>query len=416
MAMVIPQRILVAPSGFKGSLEADEVADAIAGGIRRVIPGVSVASMPIPDGGEGTAKLLARSTGGSLVNAQVTGPVGQPVDSHFALLGGQQKGVAVVEMAAAAGLSLVPDNLRNPAETTTYGVGELISRALATPGVHTVLVGCGDSGTSDGGAGALAALGAAILDKQGKQLPLGGAHLQDLAALDLSGLDPKLKKVRLVLALNQHNVLTGQRGVARVFGPQKGASQKQVDLLDKALTRWAQVLTETRQKLSPGDPINFYTGPGTGASGGLGAGLALLGAELTPRFEALIDSGLAGLNLDEAITRADLVVTAEGAIDFQTPKGKVPAEIASRAQEEGIPVLALAGSIGRKAYKVHEAGIGAFASIIPLPMALDHALENGAELLTDSAERCFRLLLLGSAMSTSIINRSRQTMTDIAAA
>ncbi|WP_237206826.1 glycerate kinase [Rothia nasimurium] len=409
MTMSIPQRILIAPSGFKGSLEADVVADAIASGIRRVIPGVNTVTMPIPDGGEGTAKMLAGSTGGKLVHTKVTGPVGQQVRSHYALLGGAQDGVAVVEMAAAAGLSLVPKDLRNPAETTTYGVGQLIAAALDNEDVHTVLVGCGDSGTSDGGAGALSALGARILNEVGEEIPLGGAHLTEAASIDYSGLHPRLSQVRIVLALNQHNILTGPKGVARVFGPQKGATPEQVEQLDAALTHWANLLEETYETMTDGKlHMDFHTGAGTGASGGLGAGLAFIGAELTPRFEALIDSGLAGINLDEEIRHADLVVTAEGAIDFQTPKGKVPAEIAARAQGSGAPVLALAGSIGKKAYRVHDAGIDAFASIIPLPMDLEDALVNGEELLTDSAERTFRMILLGASLSASMQSRRAQ--------
>lgn len=407
MIMSIPQRILIAPSGFKGSLDADVVADAIAAGIRRVIPGVNTVVLPIPDGGEGTAKLLASSTGGTLVSLEITGPVGQRVNSHYALLGGSQRGIAVVEMAAAAGLSLVPKDMRNPGATTTYGVGETIAAALSNPEVHTILVGCGDSGTSDGGAGALSALGAKILDADGQEVQLGGANLCNAERIDYSGLHPRLSQVRIILALNQHNILTGSKGVARVFGPQKGATPQQVEELDQALTHWANLLESTQSEMTGGRvSTDFHTGAGTGASGGLGAGLALIGAELTPRFEALIDSGLAGLSITTEIQQADLVVTAEGAIDYQTPKGKVPAEIAARAQAVGVPVLALAGSIGEKAYRVHDAGIDAFASIMPLPMGLDDALENGEELLTNSTERCFRMILLGASLSASMQNRN----------
>lgn len=406
MTMTIPQRILIAPSGFKGSLDANTVATSIASGIRRVIPGANTVTMPIPDGGEGTAAMLAESTGGKLIDVRVTGPIGKTVRSHYALLGGDATGVAVVEMAAAAGLSLVPKDLRNPAETTTYGVGQLMAAALDNPSVHTILVGCGDSGTSDGGAGALSALGARITDANGNELPLGGAHLTEAAHLDYTNLHPRLGQVRIVLALNQHNILTGPKGVARVFGPQKGATPEQVDQLDTALTHWADLLDTTYQQKNGGKlTYNFHTGAGTGASGGLGAGLAFIGAELTPRFEALIDSGLAGININREIQHADLVVTAEGAIDFQTPKGKVPAEIASRAQNAGVPVIALAGSIGKKAYRVYDAGIDAFASIIPLPMNLEDAIENGEDLLTEASERCFRMILLGASLGASMRKR-----------
>lgn len=397
MVMSIPQRILVAPSGFKESLDAAEVAAAISAGIRRVIPGVRINSVPMADGGEGTAKALASATGGRIIAARVTGPVGQPVGSHFAVLGRVERPTAVVEMAAAAGLRLVPAGLRNPGLTTTRGVGELILAAL-DQGVERIVVGCGDSGTSDGGAGALRALGARITDHHGQDLPEGGAALADAAGIDLSGLDPRLAGCSIELAVNPYNVLCGPQGVARVFGPQKGASPEQVEVLSRGLDRWAALLAE-----AAGIPEeSLRAGTGTGASGGLGAGLAAIGARLVPRFELLLDSGLAGIDLDGAIRTADLVVTAEGAIDFQTPRGKVPAEVARRAQDAGVPVLAFAGSIGKDAADVHAAGIDAIAGIIPIPMDLDRAVAEGAMLLRDATERTFRVLLLGSAISSRL--------------
>ncbi|WP_341973781.1 glycerate kinase [Microbacterium sp. LWO13-1.2] len=396
MSIHIPQRILVAPSGFKESLSAETVAHAIASGIRRVIPGVQVDEFPVPDGGEGTALALAAATGGDVVPARVTGPVGVAVDAHWARLGGAATGTAVVEMAAAAGLRLVPRDRRDPGETTTYGVGELIVAAL-DDGAERIVIGCGDSGTSDGGAGALQALGARILDRDGIPLPRGGRHLTEAAALDLAGLHPRLGDVEIVLACNIHNVLCGPRGVARVFGPQKGATPIQVELLSTALDAWAALL----EAQSPfGGAMDVRTGAGTGASGGLGAGLAaVLGARLAPRFEVLLDSGLLPTSLDDLIAKADLVITAEGAIDFQTPRGKVPAEVAMRARVEGVPVLGIAGSLGAGAPAVHDIGIGAIASILTVPMELEQAVEQGEELLRDAAERCMRLVMLGSALS-----------------
>jgi glycerate kinase len=397
MVMSIPQRILVAPSGFKESLDAVEVAAAISAGIRRVIPGVSINSVPMADGGEGTAAALASATGGKIIRTRVTGPVGLLVDSHFAVLGTVDRPTAVVEMAAAAGLRLVPGTMRNPGLTTTRGVGELILAAL-DQGVERIVVGCGDSGTSDGGAGALRALGVRILDAKGKDLPEGGAALADAGSVDFSGLDPRLAACQLELALNPFNVLCGPQGVARVFGPQKGATPDQVEQLSQGLDHWAALLAE-----ATGTPEEFLrTGPGTGASGGLGAGLAAVGGRLVPRFELLLDSGLAGIDLDAHIANADLVVTAEGAIDFQTPRGKVPAEVARRAQRAGVPVLAFAGSIGKDAADVHAAGIDAIAGIIPIPMDLDRAVAEGATLLQEATERTFRVLLLGSAISSRV--------------
>lgn len=387
-------RVAVAPSGFKESLSARAAADAIADGVRRVVPHAEVDLIPLVDGGEGTAAALAASTGGRLVALPATGPVGEPLGTHFALLGSRD--TAVVEMAAVAGLSLVPRSLRDPGATTTYGVGELI-RAALDQGVRRVLVGCGDSGTSDGGAGALQALGARLLDVDGFELPPGGRELSRLHHIDPSGLDPRLKDVDLLVACNPYNVLCGERGVARVFGPQKGATPAQVEELSAALENWAYVLTRDVAALGtdpyggrPGPDLRH--GPGTGASGGLGAGLAALGARLLPRFEVLLDH----LDLDARLARVDLVVTAEGALDHQTPRGKVPAEVARRAKLYGRPVLALAGTLGEGAHEVP--GVDACHGILPAPMALAEALVRASELLTDATERALRMIALGARL------------------
>ncbi|WP_406489235.1 glycerate kinase [Streptomyces phaeochromogenes] len=389
-------RFAVAPSGFKESLSAQAAADAIAAGVRRVVPDAEVDLIPLVDGGEGTARALASATGGRLVALPATGPLGEPVGTHFALLGtgsgtGSGSGIgsadtAVVEMAAVAGLSLVPHGLRDPGATTTYGVGELIRAALDT-GVRRILVGCGDSGTSDGGAGALQALGARLLDEDGFELPRGGRELTRLHHIDPKGLDPRLAHTELLVACNPYNVLCGERGVARVFGPQKGATPAQVEELSAGLENWAYVLTRDL-------PVtcDLYGGPGTGASGGLGAGLAALGARLLPRFEVLLDH----LDLDARLARADLVLTAEGALDHQTPRGKVPAEVARRAKLNGRPVLALAGTLGEGAHTVP--GVDAFTGILPAPMALAEALVRASELLTDATERALRMILLGAGL------------------
>lgn len=403
MSVRIPQRIVVAPSGFKESLDAVGVAEAIACGVRRELPGVIVDAVPIADGGEGTAAILAAATGGTLVPATVTGPVGLPVDSHWARLGGDLAGTAVVEMAAAAGLSLVPRDMRDPGVTTTRGVGELVRLALEE-GVRRILIGCGDSGTCDGGAGALAALGARILDRDGHQLPDGGTHLARVDRIDLVGLHPALAETEIVLACNMSNVLCGPRGVARVFGPQKGADEQQVEHLSRCLDAWARVL----QRDTAAIDLDVRCGYGTGASGGLGAGLAAaLGARRVSRFDVLLDPEYSGVDLDALIAEADLVITAEGSIDGQTPNGKVPAEIARRAGRVGVPVLALAGSLGKGAPDVHDIGIGAMASIIPIPMELSEAVADGRRLLVDAASRTMRLVLLGAAVSGRRRHRKR---------
>ncbi|MFD5742563.1 glycerate kinase [Streptomyces massasporeus] len=378
-------RVVVAPSGFKESLSAEAAADAIAAGVRRVLPGAEIDLVPLVDGGEGTAVALAAATGGRIVTTAATGPLGETVAAHFALLGDGD--TAVVEMAAVAGLSLVPPGLRDPGTTTTYGVGELIRAALDT-GVRRILVGCGDSGTSDGGAGALQALGARLLDAQGHELPRGGRELTRLHRIDPTGLDPRLTRVELLVACNPYNVLCGERGVARVFGPQKGATPAQVEELSAALENWAFVLT--RDAAVP--DCDLRSGPGTGASGGLGAGLAALGARLLPRFDVLLDH----LDLDARLARADLVVTAEGALDHQTPRGKVPAEVARRAKLHDRPVLALAGMLGEGAGEVP--GVDACHGILPAPMELAEALLRAGELLTDATERALRMIVLGTRL------------------
>ncbi|MFD7406255.1 glycerate kinase [Streptomyces sp. NPDC059866] len=378
-------RVVVAPSGFKESLSAEAAADAIAAGVRRVLPDAWIDRIPLVDGGEGTAAALSAATGGRLVALPATGPVGEPVDTHFALLGSRD--TAVVEMAAVAGLSLVPLARRDPGATTTYGVGELIRAALDT-GVRRILIGCGDSGTSDGGAGVLQALGARLLDADGCELPYGGGELTRLSRIDPSGLDPRVREVELLVACNPYNVLCGERGVARVFGPQKGATPAQVEQLSAGLENWADVLTRDLAVTT----TDLHHGPGTGASGGLGAGLAALGARLLPRFDVLLDH----LDLDARLARADLVVTAEGALDHQTPRGKVPAEVARRAKLHGRPVLALAGTLGEGADDVP--GVDAYSAILPAPMALAEALARASELLTDATERALRMILLGARL------------------
>ncbi|MBD3545619.1 MULTISPECIES: glycerate kinase [Streptomyces] len=390
-------RIAIAPSGFKESLSAARVAEAIAAGVRRVVPDAELDLIPLVDGGEGTAEALALASGGRLVRATATGPVGDPVPTHFALLGDPGALTAVVEMAAVAGLSLVPPDRRRPGATTTYGVGELI-RAALDAGARRVLVGCGDSGTSDGGAGALQALGARLTDRHGRELRPGGGALHELEHIDPAGLDLRLARTELLVACNPYNVLCGKRGVARVFGPQKGATPAEVELLSAGLERLAAVLARDVAPAftPPGrEPLDLRTAPGTGASGGLGAGLAAVGARLLPRYDVLLD----GLDLDARLARADVVITAEGALDHQTVRGKIPAEVARRARDAGVPVLALAGTIGPGAQDVREVGVDAYSAILPAPMTLVEAIGRSGELLADATERAMRIMALGTRLA-----------------
>ncbi|WP_372574286.1 glycerate kinase family protein [Ruegeria jejuensis] len=380
--------ILVAPSGFKESLCVSEVTNSISKGILRAMPNARILKAPMVDGGEGTTEALVRATGGTIVPARVTGPVGDPVDSFFGILGGDGPRTAVIEMAAAAGLSLVPRDRRNPMLTTSYGVGELILHALDA-GVERILVGCGDSGINDGGAGLAQALGARLLDSNNAEIDTGGGELLHLDRICLSGLDKRLNTVQIDAAVNWHNMLLGPKGVARVFGPQKGATPAQVDHLDAALHRWSQVI---RAEMN----IDVGSAQGAGASGGLGSGLiAFAGATLHPRFDVVMQY----LDFDRLLSKADLVVTAEGSLDGQSPYGKVPCEVARRAEECGIPTIALAGTIGKGVDQTFDHGISAFASILKRPCTLEEAIQDGERLLCRAAEDAMRMMRVGLMMS-----------------
>lgn len=383
-------RIVIAPSGFKESLSAEEVAAAIAQGVRRASPTAKIIELPLVDGGEGFSKTLVNITGGSLYPVTVTGPVGQPVDAHIGLLGGSGPRTAVLEMAAAAGLRLVPRDQRNPLVTTTYGVGELIKAALDLD-VDRILIGCGDSGTNDGGAGMVEALGGRLLRADGVPIARGGGGLLDLARIDLSHLDPRLRRVQIDVACNMHNILCGPRGVAYVFGPQKGATNAQINLLATALERYAAII-----KRDIGIDVRLM--PGGGASGGLGAGLhALLGARLHNRYAIVMEY----LDLDRILMSADLVITAEGSLDGQTPYGKIPAEVARRAQDYRVPVIALAGTIGNGAAINQQYGISAYTSILSRPMTLEEAIAEAFDLVAAQAEQVMRMIMVGRRTANS---------------
>ncbi|HEV7249646.1 MAG TPA: glycerate kinase [Shinella sp.] len=379
--------VLVAPSGFKESLSADQAADCIESGVLRAIPGATILKAPMVDGGEGFTKALVKATGGTLHHLTVTGPVNDPVEAHFGFLGGCSEPTAVIEMAAAAGLSLVPRDRRNPCLTTSYGVGELV-RAALDQGARRILLGCGDSGINDGGAGMAEALGIRLLDEEGDLLPRGGAALARLATIDISGRDSRLAGVRIDAAVNWHNVLLGERGVARIFGPQKGATPAQVEVLATAMETYAAAILRTTG-------LDIGMAPGSGASGGLGAAiLGLIGGRLHPRYDIVMQY----LELDRFIAEADLIITAEGSLDGQTPFGKVPAEVAQRAKRAGVPVIALAGTIGKGVRLNFAHGIDAFASILTRPCSLEDAISSAPKLLSRAAEDAARMVMVGMSL------------------
>lgn len=380
--------ILIAPSGFKESLSVLDVTEAIAEGVRAVLPDARIFKAPLVDGGEGFTEVLVQATGGTLHPVTVTGPVGQPVAAHIGFLGDAPMRTAVLEMAAAAGLSRVPRDQRNPCLTTSRGVGELILAALDA-GVERILLGCGDSGINDGGTGMAQALGARLLDADGQEIGPGGAELVRLHRIDLSGLDSRLARAPIDAAVNWHNALLGPRGVARVFAPQKGATPKQVMLLETALENYAAVV---QRDLG----IAVADQAGSGASGGLGAGLyALLGARLHPRYDIVMQY----LNFDHLLAEADLVLTAEGSLDEQTPWGKIPAEVARRAKQHGLPVIALAGTLGKGAALNLQHGIDAYTCIMQRPCSLEEAIAKAGRLLVKATEEAMRMVRIGALLA-----------------
>jgi glycerate kinase len=382
--------ILLAPCGFKESLTVSELIECMARGVKAAAPDARILRAPMVDGGEGFARTLTEPTGGRLHPVSATGPVGQRLRAHIGRLGGPHTGTAAIEIAAAAGLRHVPLDRRDPLRTTSYGVGELISAALDL-GMERLLIGCGDSGVNDGGAGLAEALGVRLLDRRGKSIGRGGRALERLVAVDVSARDPRVERVQIDVAVNWNNLLLGPRGVARTFGPQKGASPAAVAKLERGLSNLAKVV---RRDL--GLPVRSM--PGAGASGGLGAGLhAFLGARLCPRFEVLTRF----LDFDALLDRADLVLTAEGSIDRLTPIGKLPAEIARRAKLRGIPVVALVGTVGEGAQATHAIGIDAYFSILNRPCSLTEAMSKAPELVAEATEQALRLALLNWRRSQS---------------
>jgi glycerate 2-kinase len=359
-------RIVVAPDSYKGSLSALGVAEAIERGVRAVFPEAEVAKVPIADGGEGTVDALVVATGGRVEERTVRGPLGEPVRARWGILGAGD--TAVIEMAAASGLPLVPKDRRDPRVTTTFGTGELV-RAALDAGLRKLVVGVGGSATNDGGAGMARALGVRFLDAAGAELPEGGAALARLARIDLSGLDPRVALAELVVACDVDNPLTGPRGASAVYGPQKGATPELVKELDAALGRYAAVARDATGR-------DVADRPGAGAAGGLGAGLLFFTpARLRPGVAIVLET----TRFDELVRGADLVITGEGRTDFQTAMGKAPVGVAAAAKRHGVPVVCLAGGLGDGADDVLAHGIDALASTVPGPMTLEECLARGAQ-------------------------------------
>lgn len=374
-------KIVIAPQSFKGSLSAQEVAQAIAKGIKRVVADAETIMVPMADGGEGTVEALTYGSHGQIVATEVTGPLGEKATAKWGILGDRVS--AVVEMAAASGITLVPLEKLNPLVATTYGTGELIQAAL-NAGCRKLIIGIGGSATNDGGAGMVQALGAKLLDEGGKQLPWGGAALAKLSRIDISGLDGRLAECEVITACDVTNPLCGEQGASRVYGPQKGATEEMCQQLDEALTNYADVI---KRDLG----INVMGIPGAGAAGGLGAGLiAFLGAKLISGIEIVSEV----VGLIDYLKEASLVFTGEGRIDTQTLFGKTVAGVAAKAKTFNIPVVAIVGEVAGDYKEFYQHGIDAVLSIAPGPISLKKCMANAEKLIADAAERALRLILI----------------------
>jgi glycerate kinase len=372
-------RVLAAPDKFKGTLTASEVAAAIAVGWQRGAPESVVDAVPIADGGEGTLDTIVEALGGETRKLSVTGPLGDRVEADFGLARGSEGPIAVVEMARASGLAIVPEERRKPLRATTYGTGELI-REASRHRPRRLIVCIGGSATNDAGAGMAQALGIRLLDEEERDLPPGGAALRSLARIDASGLDSTVRDVPIVAAVDVDNPLTGPQGASAVYGPQKGASPQDVALLDQALGHFAAIV---HRDLG----IDLHDVPGAGAAGGLGGGLvAFLGARLRPGFDVVAEA----LDLDRRTDRADVVVTGEGRFDSQSLRGKAPVAMLRLAAESGRTSVLVAGDI--------EAGVVPPADLVfdlTDRFGREAALERAGELVEQVAEEAASLVGAG---------------------
>ena len=372
-------KVLVAPDSFKGSLSADAVAQAIAEGLRLVWPDAVIEQVPMADGGEGTVDALVAATAGRKRSITATGPLGETVEATFGLLGDGR--TAVLEMASASGLPLVPPRQRDPLRTTTYGTGQVIAAALDCR-VGRLIVGIGGSATVDGGTGCAQALGMKFLDAQGRPLPdgLAGGDLSRIDKIDPSQLDRRLDQVEVLVACDVDNPLCGPSGAAAVYGPQKGATPAMVAQLDQGLAHLADLI---QRDLG----LSIGVVPGAGAAGGLGAGLiAFCKGRLQPGIEIVMRQ----VGFEQRLENCDLLITGEGQLDSQSVRGKTISGVGRLARRFGVPAVALIGSVGQGADQALEV-VDAYLSIIDRPMNLDHAMARTAELLKTTAANLARI-------------------------
>lgn len=375
-------KVIIAPQGFKGGISGLEAARAISRGVAAAVPDAETVLLPVADGGDGTLHALVDGTGGEIFTSTVTGPINQQVEAQWGVMGDGR--TAVVEMARASGLAMVPMGRRNPKTTTTLGTGQLILEAVER-GFNRVIVGLGGSATNDAGAGMATALGVKFLDAAGRTLPSGGAALARLDGIDTSGVIAGLSGIEIVGATDVTNPLCGPTGASAIFGPQKGASKEVVTELDAALVRFAQVV-----KRDTGQDVLDI--PGAGAAGGLGAGLiAFAGASL----RSGIDMVCQVLDFDRHLEGADLVFTGEGRADLSTVFDKAPVGVARHAKAYGVPTVLLAGSLGEGHEELYDHGVASVLCISDGAMTFQQALDRTGEMLQGTAERAVRLFLIG---------------------
>jgi glycerate kinase len=374
-------KLIAAPDSFKGSLDARSLCAAIREGARRANPRAEVVEMPLADGGEGTVENLVYASRGRLVRVTVTGPLGRPVEAAYGILGDGQ--TAVIEMAQASGLPLVPEAERNPLVTTSRGTGELILHALDA-GYRRFIIGLGGSATNDAGAGLLRALGLGLFDAAGRPLADGGGALRELHRVDDSQLDPRLAEACFDVACDVSNPLCGPQGASAVFGPQKGATPEMVRLLDEGLRRFGE---ETRKVRG----IDVLEAPGAGAAGGMGAALlGYLGARMRSGIEMVLEAA----GWESQLSGADLIVTGEGRLDGQTLSGKVIAGVCRSAAVRKIPVVALCGSMELSGADMERMGLAAAFPIVKGPCTLEEAFRSTAAWAADTSEQIVRLFSL----------------------
>jgi len=388
-------KIVIAPDSFKENMTSLEVATAIEEGILEVIPDATCIKVPMADGGEGTVQALVDARQGKVVRKRVVGPLGDQVEAKYGVLG--DGSTSVIEMAEASGITLVPKYKRNPLETTTFGTGELILDAL-DQGAKEIIIGIGGSVTNDGGAGMAQALGVRFLDHNGLKIERygSGGMLDQIAKIDVSSLDKRLREIAIKVACDVDNPLCGEKGASNVFGPQKGATQEMVKILDANLGYFAELIRETIGK-------DVKELSGAGAAGGLGAGLV---AFCCAEMERGVDIVIEATGLQKALEGADLAITGEGKVDFQTAFGKTPSGVAKAAAKEGIPVVAIGGALADDARGVFEHGIDGLESAAARDMSLEEAIRESRIHLQYAGERLARLLLIGRRLERKASSRS----------